>query len=68
MLNRTLLTENEKDFRYLYRLQESGRTNMFGAATYLQKERGLDKNKAMEVLANWMDNYEDIAKELGIDI
>ena len=65
MINRTLLTENEADFRYLYKLQASGRTNMFGAGVYLQNERGLDRIKAREVLNEWMNNYDEIGKELG---
>lgn len=68
MINKQLLTDNEGDFRYLYELQMSGRTNMFGAGAYLQREQGLDKNKAREVLQEWMTNYESIAKELGIEV
>jgi hypothetical protein len=68
MINKQLLTDNESDFRYLYELQASGRTNMFGAASYLVAEQGLDKGKARDVLTEWMNNYEPIAKELGIEI
>jgi len=56
------------DFLYLFRLQRSGRTNMFGAASYLVSERDLDKLEAREVLSYWMNNYETLAKELGIEI
>ena len=56
------------DFQYLFRLQASGRTNMFGAAQYLVSERDLDKATAKEVLLYWMENYETLAKELGIEI
>lgn len=68
MINRTLLSENKEDFEYLYELQNSGRCNMFGAGQYLESERGLDKKKAREVLMEWMNNYEEIAKELGIEV
>ena len=68
MINKTLLTDNAADFKYLYKLQKSGRTNMFGAGVYLQNERGLDRNKAREVLAAWMEGYEEIATELGVEI
>jgi hypothetical protein len=68
MINKQLITENEKDFRYLYRLQSSGRTNMFGAVKYLESERGLDRNKAKEVLEEWMTNYEPIAEALGVEV
>ena len=63
MKKKSLLTENADDFRYLYKLQKSGRTNMFGAAAYLERERGLDKAKAKEVLLEWMQGYEEIAKD-----
>jgi len=59
---------NEENFRYLYDLQASGRTNMFGAAAFLQSEMGLDRNEAKQVLLYWMENYEAIATELGIEI
>ena len=62
------IQENAKYFKYLYRLQESGRTNMWGAAEYLQTEMGLGKKKAKEILLYWMQNYETIAQELGIEI
>lgn len=60
--------ENEASFRYLFELQESGRTNMFGARPYLQAEMGLDKSEATEILSYWMKNYDEVAKELGIDV
>lgn len=62
------IQENKENFNYLFRLQRSGRTNMFGAAAYLQSEKGLEKNKAKEVLLYWMTNYESVAKELGVEI
>ena len=68
MLNRTTLTEDRNHFLYLFKLQKSGRTNMFGAAQYLVAEQGLDRNKARQVLADWMANYEEIAKELSVEI
>ena len=67
-INKTYVDLYEKEFRYLYKLQASGRTNMFGAAEYLQKEQGLDRQSSREVLAYWMDNYEEIAKELGVEV
>jgi hypothetical protein len=41
---------------------------MMGAASYLVSERDLDKATAREVLLYWMENYEVIAKELGVDV
>lgn len=56
------------EFRYLFDLQMSGRTNMMGAGNYLQKDRGLSFAESKEILLYWMANYEEIAKELQIDI
>lgn len=39
---------------YLEDLRQSGETNMFGAATYLQWEFGLEKAEARRVLNYWM--------------
>ena len=41
-------------FTFLDDLKDSGKTNMFGAAPYLQREFGLEKREAREVLSNWM--------------
>lgn len=41
-------------FIYLNRLRESGDTNMFGAAPYLQEEFGLNRTEARRTLADWM--------------
>lgn len=45
-------------FTYLEGLRQSGVTNMFGAGPYLEREFGLDRNEAKEVLLNWMRSYE----------
>jgi len=60
--------KDERFYRYLYQLQRSGITNMMGAAPYLQSHFGLDKNTAREILQTWMNKYEEIAKELNIEI
>ena len=44
---------------FLLALRDSGVTNMFGAAPYLQKEFGLDKREAREILANWMKSFNE---------
>ena len=62
------IKQNERYFKYLFRLQKSGRTNMFGAGEYLQSEQGLDKAKAKEILLYWMENYEALALALNIEI
>ena len=45
-------------FTYLEGLRQSGATNMFGAAPYLEREFGLDRNEAKKVLVDWMKSYE----------
>jgi hypothetical protein len=54
-----MMEENkmEKYFKYLDRLRQSGKTNMFGAVPYLQKEFPelcFQQNKAAQVLKAWM--------------
>ena len=44
-------------FTYLEGLRQSGVTNMFGAAPYLEREFGLDRNEAKKVLVDWMKSY-----------
>ena len=39
---------------FLNRLRESGATNMFGAAPYLQNTFDLDRKTASNVLTDWM--------------
>ena len=60
--------KNTKYFKYLYKLQKSGRCNMFGAASFLVDEMDMERYEAKELLAIWMRDYELIAKELSIDI
>ena len=50
---------------YLENLRQSGVTNMFGASPYLQSEFGLGRREAIKIVANWMDNYEEL-REKGI--
>ena len=50
---------------FLVALRDSGITNMFGAAPYLQAEFGLDKREAREVLANWMRSFGESLNEIS---
>jgi hypothetical protein len=43
-----------QEFLFLNRLRESGETNMFGAAPYLEDEFGLERRDARTVLTEWM--------------
>ena len=46
-------------FAYLRDLRDSGKTNMFGAAAYIERDFGLDKRKAKELLAKWMKSFNE---------
>jgi len=49
--------ENLEYFVYLDELRESGVTNMFGAAEYLEAEFGMDRKEARTVLQLWMNQF-----------
>lgn len=52
--------DNQKYFDYLERLRQSGETNMYGAAPYLQSEfpeLRYDRNKAGEILLAWIRTF-----------
>jgi hypothetical protein len=56
-------TPIEKEaMQYLNRLRDSGVTNMFGAAPYVQEEFGLDRAEARRILTLWMDNFNEAAE------
>jgi hypothetical protein len=64
------ISENEKDemFQYLFDLQDSGITNMFGAGPYVEREfPHLDKKEVRDVVLEWMSNYEAIHARMGIE-
>ena len=46
-------------FEYLDELRLSGETNMFGAGEYLQREFGLDRREARDILMTWMKRKND---------
>lgn len=50
--------ENEY-FEYLDELHESGITNMFGAAPYLQDEYDLEKHEASNIVLKWMRTFSE---------
>ena len=52
---------------FLNDLRDSGVTNMFGAAPYLQNEFGLDKREARQVLANWMQSFSENLDEMDMN-
>ena len=50
--------ETQDYYRYLVRLRDSGRTNMYGASPYLEGMFGLGKSEAIKVLTDWMDSLD----------
>ena len=49
---------DEEHETFLDALRESGITNMFGAAPYLQEQFELTKQEARAYLMYWMENFE----------
>ena len=52
-------TTMKEYFAYLVELRDSGVTNMFGAAPYLQDRFGLDKYEARDVLFSWFRTFSE---------
>ena len=53
------IAEFQEDyFDYLVKLQQSGVTNMLGAAPYLENEFWLEPSEAKEVLKLWIKSFE----------
>jgi hypothetical protein len=55
-----------EEFLYLNRLRESGDTNMFGAAPYLQDEFDLNRREARTILSEWMSWANENPEKLDI--
>lgn len=58
----------EQYFTFLNSLRESGATNMFGAARYLQEEfpeLEHDHQRAGEILQAWMDSFRNDCDDNG---
>ena len=51
------MTIEHKD--YLNALRDSGVTNMFGAGAYLQRDFGISRQKAMDILLEWMKSFNE---------
>jgi len=57
-------TEREEIyFTFLNNLRDSGVTNMFGAAPYLEAEFGLELKEAKDVLVKWMKSFDEETEE-----
>jgi len=44
-------------FDYLVSLRDSGVTNMWGAGPYLQRQFGLSRYEAKDILLEWIDSF-----------
>jgi hypothetical protein len=53
------MNEYFEEFEYLNTLRESGVTNMFGAALYLQEAFDISKSEAKTILALWMKSFKE---------
>lgn len=49
-----------KYYEFLEALRKNGATNMFGAAPYLRQYFGMDQREAVQILTEWMQNYQEI--------
>ena len=47
----------DEHLEYLDDLRESGATNMFGAAAYLEPEFGVSRRLARDILSYWMQTF-----------
>jgi hypothetical protein len=58
--------EWEDYYKILEAIRESGITNMFGAAPYLQELcPELSREEANKILCNWISNYKELNKKFG---
>lgn len=53
-------------FRFLNRLRESGATNMFGAAPFIENEFGMSISESRKVLARWMNWVNEDPENLNV--
>jgi hypothetical protein len=47
----------ENYFAYLVALRDSGITNMYGAAPYLQEAFNLSRVEARDIVLKWMESF-----------
>ena len=52
----------KKYFDYLVELRDSGETNMFGAAPYLERRFGLSRTEARNILVQWIESFNEIVR------
>ena len=57
--------EWEKHYKTLERIRQSGITNMFGASPYLAAMNNISEKLALDILGNWMQNYDELCEKYG---
>lgn len=53
----TIVTD--KHLTFLDKLRESGKTNMFGAGSYVQERFGVSRKDASTIVVYWMQSFEE---------
>ena len=51
------MNEMKEYFDYLVELRDSGETNMWGAAPYIQREFGVTYKEAKDILLAWIESF-----------
>ena len=54
---RMMEQERLDQYKYLVRLRNSGATNMFGAAPYLEAAYDLGRRESGKILVAWMESF-----------
>jgi hypothetical protein len=54
----------DEHLEYLDELRESGATNMFGAAPFIEREFSVPIKEARQILSYWMETFSDRQKAL----
>ena len=59
LLTRKTTPEEKEVMEYLQDLRESGVTNMYGAASYIQDQFEMSEKESKEILVLWMENFNE---------
>jgi hypothetical protein len=50
-------------FRFLRKLRAEGRSNMYGAVPYLMRFFGLDRERAFQIVCEWIDQQVELSSD-----
>ncbi len=50
---------SDAHLKFLDKLRESGKTNMFGAGPYVQQRFGVSRKDASTIVVYWMQSFEE---------